>query len=142
MIKPDRFLKTIRKIILDSFQIFDDHLEFDGAKAEAAGHDPLDIAVAEKIFVNECYFTDRFKDDLIFFYSGSKLNRKPDFEPKALYVPVAKIIFVINPKEKVSACIFEENLVKNTASLESADRYFDTRLRDCKGERKKIEYKW
>ena len=96
MNKLEFFLKTMREIILDSFQIFDDHLEFDGAKAEAAGHDPLDIAVAEKIFVSECYFTDRFRDDLIFFYSDSELNRKPDFEPEAFYVPVAKIIFVIN----------------------------------------------
>ena len=138
----ESFLKTLREIILDSFQIFDDRLEFDGAKAEAAGHDPLDIAVAEKIFMSECYFTDKFKDDLIFFYSGSKLNRKPDFEPKALYVPTAKIIFVINLKEKVSAHIFEEELVKKTAVMQSADRYFDTPFKDCEEKRKKVEYKW
>ena len=111
-IKPDAFLNLLRNIIVDSVGILDDRLVFDGTKAEAAEYDPFDIFVAERIFKNQCYFTDRFKEDLIFYYSHTQLNQEPDFEHIAFYVPVAKIIFVINAKEKVSAYIFEEEFVK------------------------------
>ena len=141
-IKPDAFLNLLRNIIVDSVGILDDRLVFDGTKAEAAEYDPFDIFVAERIFKNQCYFTDRFKEDLIFYYSHTQLNQEPDFEHIAFYVPVAKIIFVINAKEKVSAYIFEEEFVKGMAILESDRECFETRYTDYDGTRKKLEYRW
>ncbi len=142
MFKADAFLKMTREIILDSFQIFDDRIEFDGAKAQEAGHDPMDVCVVENIFMNECYFTDRFRDNLKVYYSNTEINNEPDFEPIAFYIPVAKIIFVINLKENVSSHIFEEDLIKETAIIESAMKFFDTYYPDCDTNRKKVEYKW
>ena len=138
----DTFLKTMRKIILDSVKIHNDRIEFDGARAEAKKHFHDDIAVAENIFLTDGHFTNKFVDDIKTLFSSTKFNREPEFNPILFYIPFVRIIFMINSKEQISTRIFEEELVKHIARRETFERYIDTPFDEFGNARQKIEFKW
>jgi len=137
------FLKTLRRVILDGVKIYDDRIEFDRAKAEAKNHDKYDIHVAELVFSNEGHFTDRFTPEIKLLFSGSKYNREPNFQPIQFYVPILRIIFMINVKEQISTRIFEEDLIRHVAGREAVEQYIGMPEHEFDKERPQIiEFRW
>ena len=141
MLMLEEFLTSTREIILDCVQIHDDNIEFDGYNGEEKGHDKYDIALAKNIF-KEGYFTNEFASDIKMLFSGSEYNREDEFHPVIFYVPLVRMIFMINADEKVSTQIFEEDLVKHVAIRETVFKYLDNPSDSLKEQGKKIQYKW
>lgn len=141
MLMLEEFLTSMRNIILVCVDIQDDHIEFDRSKGEDMAHDKYDIALAESIF-KEGYFNKEFATDIKMLFSRSEYNREAEFHPVIFYVPLVKMIFMINADEKISTQIFEEDLVKHVAIRETVFKYLDNSDDEVKEQRKKIQYKW
>ncbi len=141
MLMLEEFLTSTRNIILDCVQVHDDHIEFDGFCGEQKGHDKYDIALAESIFKGG-YFTNEFASDIKMLFSESEFNREKEFHPVIFYVPLVKMIFMINADEKISTQIFEEDLVKHVAIRETVFKYLDNPNDGLIEQGKKFQYKW
>lgn len=136
------FLRTLRRVILDSVKIYDDRIEFDRSRAESNNHDKYDIDVAELMFSKDGYFTDKFTKEIELLFAGGRFNREPEFCPIQFYVPFVRIIFIINAKEQISTRIFEDDLVKHIAAREAINKYVGSSDNELGKQQPKIAFKW
>lgn len=135
------YMKTLRDIITDCISV-DDHIKFDGSIAEKNGYSDLHIHVAEHLLKNHAQFTDSFTDNIKKLYCRTDLNCEVDFNPVIFYVPMARIIFVINPKEQVYTHIYEERLTRDLAVFESISQYLATPSEEDETTRKQFRFQW